>query len=418
MDSEKNYEFTVSLDLIQKVHTYHNYIEVINKNLESQHLNEEIDESEKKILQSQIVELTTKLNQCEKDYKLSFSEKKLKEEQNFLKSVDSVDLKLKNKKNPPQLVDFLDILERIKTSSHEKEFWENLNKEFSFTDYFDGNEKNQTEVKFAYTFCGRTIKTINELELIFTTEFESILTCRKDLLSFLKEFRGEIKSVLVSQAADCHLSENMANLRPNRPKKSNKCKLCQSDQAFKSYAKHLFSNSTDAVKFLSKKEESDDGEDEIVMSRTTSDLEKLVKLMNWYCRAEKSLSSFSEKLKEILEFYALIKTEFQHSRHFWVSVSTLVNSMDELEMAKIRLRFLQPGETNTAKLDYIIDPSLINYHFMRHEGEQKTNKALLSKKLGQLLYLKHSSKKYTLTENQENTDLCPICQCNLGFEVK
>ncbi|RNA13952.1 E3 ubiquitin- ligase SHPRH [Brachionus plicatilis] len=414
LDSEKHHEYNVSLDLIQKVHTYHNYIEIMITNLENK--NKNLDKNEVESLQSQIEALKINLNQCEKEYKLSFIEKKSKEEQKFMKSLENVDSKLKNKKYPKQLVNFMEILEAIKTSEQENEFWEHLSKEFSTMNYLDEDINYQTEVKLAYTFCGRTIKTINELELIFTTEFESMISCRDDLLSHLNDFLGEIQSELVSRAADCHLSGNMANLRPNQAKKTQKCKLCQSDQTFKSYAKHLFSNSTDTLKLLSKQEESDDGEDETVMRRTSSDLEKVVKLINWYCKSEKSLASFSEKLKEMLEFYTLLKTEFQHSRQFWVSVFTLVNSMDELEMAKIRLRFSQPGEKNTANLDYIINPSLINYHFMRHEGEKNNNKALLSKKLGQLLYLKHSSKKYTLTENQENTDLCPICQCNLGFE--
>lgn len=418
LDSEKNYDFNVSLDLIQKVHTYHNYIEVITINSENDQKNEVSNTIDFGNDHHLILELKDKLNQCEKEYKLSFIEKKLKDEQQFITTEDNVNLMLKNPKKPQQLTDFLDILETFKMSFHKNDFWEHLSKEFALITYFDGTEKNESKLKSAYTFCGRTINTINELELIFTTEFESLLNLRNDLHCHLKSFRGEIKSQLVYEAADCHLSENMTCLRPNRSKKNQKCRLCKSDQTFKSYAKHLFSNSRDAVKLLNKQVESDDEEDETVMNRTNSDIEKLVKLMNWYCRTEKNLAVFNEKLKEILEFNALIKTEFKHSRQFWISVSNLINSMDELEMAKIRLRFLQPGETNTAKLDYIIDPNSINNHYMHHEYEKKNYKAMLGKKLGQLLYLKHSSKKFTLTENQENTDPCPICQCNLGFQVK
>lgn len=418
LDSEKNYDFNVSLDLIQKVHTYHNYIEVIITNSDNQQKNEVSKKIDCGNDHHLILNLNDKLSQCEKEYKSCFIEKKLKDEQQFIKTEENINSMLKKKKKPQQLVDILDMLEIIKISSHKNDFWEHLSKEFSLITYFDANEKNESKLKSAYTFCGQTIKTINELEFIFATEFESLLNSRNDLHCQLKAFKGEIPSELVCEAADCHLSKNMPILRSNRSKKSQKCRLCKSDQTFKSYAKHLFSNSRDTVKLLSKQEESDDEEDANLMNRTTSDLEKLVKLINWFCRTEKSLVSFNEKLKEILEFNALVKTEFQHSRQFWISVSNLVNSMDELEMAKIRIRFIQPGETNTAKLDYIIDPNSINNHFMHHEYQKKSYREMLRKKLGQLLYLKHSSKKYTLTENQENTDQCPICQCNLGFEVK
>ncbi|CAF0870165.1 unnamed protein product [Brachionus calyciflorus] len=438
LDSENDYNSNVNLDLIQKVHTYHNYIDVLKMDLDRRKNAENLTEDAIENIQSQIELLRRKLKDCENSYKLAFDEKKTKDEAQFNKTRKDIDKKhnLKSQKESKYLVILIDFLEQIKSNEEfNNDFWDQLSKEFAMSTYFERTDRDEDDeesniesedddelnnlVKTSYTFCGRTIKTINELELVFTNEFDQVIDRRDKLIEQVEDISGEIGDDLVSKSADCHLRHDLNNHRIT--KKSQKCKICKFDQALNSYAKHLFSNSLDTIKIFnprSNKNESDEEfeQEDFQLNRMTSDLEKLIKLINWYCKSKKNLVENFEQSKELLDFYNSLKIEFQHSRQYWTSLNTLINSMDELDMAKTRLRLLQPGEKLNQKFDYIIEPSMINTHFIRHQTEQRENRIALGKKLGQLIYLQQSSKTFNLVDNQENTEPCPICQCNLGFE--
>jgi len=81
------------------------------------------------------------------------------------------------------------------------------------------------------------------------------------------------------------------------------------------------------------------------------------------------------------------------------------------------MRLRQPNEINHTKSDHILDPEEVDSSLKKNLSDKTVNEIDLKKKYGQLVYLKSLMKTNLIGEDQENQELCPICQSNLGFEV-
>ena len=53
---------------------------------------------------------------------------------------------------------------------------------------------------------------------------------------------------------------------------------------------------------------------------------------------------------------------------------------------------------------------------MQYNNEKTKHEANFRKKLNQIIYLKNLAKTYNMADGEENTEPCPICSENLGFE--
>lgn len=277
-----------------------------------------------------------------------------------------------------------------------------------------------------YTICGKTFRTIDGLKKICVNELEKNASSRYQLLDNLKLFFDNIEKEVIVNATNCHLRPIEVN-----SKRKNKCELCKTDQSFHHYAKTLFSHSDEVLKLAedqmkkSNNRDQDDEEDENGSSlmnkskidenlnreksndfermffRSASDIEKLFKLLCSMCRNDEKLSEYVKIGRNVLDLYESYKDEFKLCRQFWLSASYQINAFDEVEMAKIRMRLREPGDSG--KESYAIDPNHLQISKMDMLNEKKLAEIDLKKKLGQFLYLQNLSKVSDLKNRYLNT---------------
>lgn len=117
-----------------------------------------------------------------------------------------------------------------------------------------------------------------------------------------------------------------------------------------------------------------------------------------------------------MELIEQMKKEFKPLRAYWGALLERVAAMDELDMAKMRLRAKLPDEPyDPVSQPYIIIPAEIPNQKMKLLNDRFVASSELRKKMGQLVYLENLEKaQYTLEGT--NPDPCPICTRPLGAQ--
>ena len=123
-----------------------------------------------------------------------------------------------------------------------------------------------------------------------------------------------------------------------------------------------------------------------------SDLEKFLKMLIKFCQKAKSalLSEYARAGREHSELYTLFKEEYKLMSQHWTDASNEINAYDELELSKLRMRLLGHNENNIFELEHLIKPAQVNVLFQHHTEQERSSKKMLTKRLGQLLFLKNS----------------------------
>ena len=454
IDSERlDYEYHVKLDLLQKIHAYYNYVQVLkiklNKMIEGEENNNSISQKD---IEEKIKKLEYNLIDYEKVYSISFDESKSKDENKMKEKINEVNKNLKKLQKSDKYHEWwLEILRNIETSTKERkeEFWNKINYEFGSAASIIIDQDS-----LSYSICGKSVKTFNELKVVIVEEMDKLFKYRENLLEKLNVLTTNDHTKtnqIVQKAADCHLRRdmlisNIINKKGFNKKKKEykqlfeapKCDLCLTDNSFKTYVKHLFSNKNDIIKSSRYDSDEDVTEDEnlrndfeygdldeeeaefenkqLESAMNRSDLEKFLKLIHFMGKHEKStLKDDIETGKEFLQFFSSLKEEFKLMRKFYTKSSNQINALDELEMCKLRMRLLQPNEKNIYELDYIIEENQINGEFYIHNNSSIESESELKRKLGQLHYLKNLQKTFLLEEGKENEEPCPICMQNIGY---
>jgi E3 ubiquitin-protein ligase SHPRH len=343
---------------------------------------------------------------------------------------------------------WIDALDRIESSSKFEEFWSKLANYFSFDPTVNAHKTKETtnnvSIGSAYIVCGKSVKSINELKLVLANQLDNVIEHRNEVKSKLDSFSNEISSDVVAAVADCHLRREMFESKknatnnknnnknknvndieesPNENKSRPLCAICKCDNLLKKYAHSLFSKSDESIKqFANQINEGEDEDNEANEKfhsnqlMNSSDLQNCLKVIHYCCRGEQEHNEKTNPGKDSLEFYTMLCEEYNIFVRYWMSVSHQIGALDELEMVKTRMRLLQPDEKNIYNYEYIIEPRMVQIHFYKYKNDLNTSQYDLKKKLGQLLFLKNLQKSHLVQTGQENTDICPICQCNLGTD--
>ena len=352
---------------------------------------------------------------CEKSYMSSFDASKYSHQEKLKKKMEDIDEKLDENHHEFETW-WVILLNKLVEGNKSKEFLERLSMEISLN-YNTGLNDN---ILVVHTICGKSFTTIDGLKKICVNELEKFSTTRHQLLENLDRFFNNIDKALITNATSCHL-------RPTDfPKNKNKCELCKADGSFRQYAKYLFSHSDEILKFTEDqmKKANGEGEEEDEESlntnenfltddnlienlnrdkssaverkfyRSTTDLEKLFKLLCSMFRSDDKLSEYVKIGKSVLELYEAYKEEFKLCRQFWLSASYQINAYDELEMAKIRMRLRELDEelTDAKEANYILERAHVPMHRMKANNDKVVVEMQLRKKLGQFLYLQNLSK--------------------------
>lgn len=382
--------------------------------LELKHMDENIDELKNMLVESEM------------KYMLSYIESRKKLEIDLKDKIKAADSKYKeNKKifNSWWIV----LLEFISQDQIRlKDFLEKLMKELS-TNTYAFNQHTIDLLHSKYTICGKEFTTIDGLKIIIVDEFDKFMKARSNIQKQLGIFFDDIDENLIKEAADCHLKRNNGRYVYSK----NKCELCKCEVLFNQYKKFIFSNNQiDEEAFLTivnkeneelataddesnekylKKNEADDDS----TRQTIGDMEKFFRLILKYCPPEVKLKVHRDVGKEFIEFNGKLKHEFYLMRRFWSSVSNEINSYDEIDMAKIRIR-LKESYDRDSKETYLVERRLIPYQILKNKEEKKNADEKLRKKIGQLLYLTNLQKSFSIQNGSvENEEVCPICQMNL-----
>lgn len=314
------------------------------------------------------------------------------------------------------------MLNSIEDTKRQREFLERLSMDVSAIMVYNSNVCDS--LQSSYSICGKTFTTLEGLKKICFDEIEKFSNNRQELIDQLSKFYNEFDRKLVNDAASCHLRADF-----NHKRKASKCDLCKCDIAFHAYSKCLFSRSDEILKFTGETignqsdDEGDDDDDddeneekdeshdvnellndenmlenlrkdklnavERKMYRSLSDLENFFKVLCLFFKHDEKLQQIVKIGKQMLEMYAIYKDEFKLCRQFFISVSHQINSFDEMEMAKIKIRLREPGEPLNHKHLFIIERNQIQTQLMKNLSEKKCAEIDLRKKLGQLLYLQN-----------------------------
>ncbi len=301
------------------------------------------------------------------------------------------------------------------SKSRSREFLERLSMEISLNIVY--NSGISDNLPLDYSICGKTFRNIDGLKKICISELEKFTTNRDILLESLEQFFYNIDRKIIIDATNCHLRP----VASSSSKRKNKCQLCKSDQIFHTHAKNLFSHSDEIIKFTEDEMKDDNNEEEENFNtnenqliseenlienlnrektnsaerkflRSSSDLEKLFKILCSMCKNDEKLQEYVKIGKKVIDMYELYKEEFRLCRQFWLTASYQINAYDELEMAKIRMRLREPNETGRIKESYIIEPLFLPQLKYQAINDKKSSEIDLRKKIGQFLYLQNLSK--------------------------
>lgn len=200
---------------------------------------------------------------------------------------------------------------------------------------------------------------------------------------------------------------NSAN---RKHKKNFKCDLCKCDTAFSTYAKHLFSRVDDILRAVATSDDnlidSNDADDfennemnerskaidsvsiERRLHHSISEFENFFKLLVSFCRHDEYLSEEIKIGKKFIEIFSLLKDEFRICRQYWVAVSNQINALDELDMARMRLRMRDSSDSNVKphRAVHIIEPYEIQAKYREFNVLKQNAEHELRVKLGQLIY--------------------------------
>jgi hypothetical protein len=288
---------------------------------------------------------------------------------------------------------WIHMLTSIETSKRSTDFLDKFNGHSSST---ATHSRNVGETLSAsYKIYNTDFKTLDGLKSICVNEFDKLVHHRKRLLDSLKLFAGTLSQKVILDSSTCHLHNSFTNFD-----KSKKCDLCKSDVLFNTYAKHLFSKTDEILRATQDEQTGDEHENSEDLSLSiqhklkcsSSELEKFFKFIISYCKNDESLQKHLKTGKECIGVYNLFKEEFRVCRQFWMASSNQISGVDELSMAKIRLRVRDKNDPADIRgIPYIIEENTFRFDtesaFQNEKIEYHKNE--LRMKLGQLLYLQN-----------------------------
>ncbi|GFU38399.1 e3 ubiquitin-protein ligase SHPRH [Nephila pilipes] len=207
---------------------------------------------------------------------------------------------------------------------------------------------------------------------------------------------------VLNKAIECHL-------RPTPGHKVPRCLYCKANDIFCQYESKLFRFNESPVS----NEDSSDSETICLPqlrkgSHADSEFELILKVFVNFIRHRKDLSFSYECGINELKLFDAMKKEFKQLRHTWLKASEYISAIDELEMAKMSLRLLLPGEEPPdPSVPYIILPHALQSTRMQFQSDVICHQNELKKKLGQLFYLQNLKKAQNAERPFEES--CPVC---------
>ncbi|GFU66440.1 e3 ubiquitin-protein ligase SHPRH [Trichonephila clavipes] len=230
---------------------------------------------------------------------------------------------------------------------------------------------------------------------------DDLHTTRMSLIEAVSNISMTPTSDVLNNAIECHL-------RPIPRRKVPRCLYCKANDLFDQYESRLFRFND----FPTSDEELSDSEITFRQRRkgthADSEFEIVVKGFVNFVRHRKDLINCYEDGCNELKLFDAMKKEFKQLRRTWLNVTDYINATDELEMAKISIRLLLPGEEPPRPpVPYIILPHLLQSTMLQFQSDIICHQSELKKKLGQLFYLQNLKK----LENTEKPfqECCPVC---------
>ncbi|GFR16355.1 e3 ubiquitin-protein ligase SHPRH [Trichonephila clavata] len=184
--------------------------------------------------------------------------------------------------------------------------------------------------------------------------------------------------------------------------------LCKPNDNFDQYESKLFRFNESSTS----DEESSDSEITFRERRkgthADSEFEIIMKVFVSFIRHRKDLINSYEDGCNELKLFDAMKKEFKQLRRTWLNVVDYISATDELEMAKISIRLLLPGEEPPKPpVPYIIVPHMLQYTMLQFQSDIISHQSELKKKLGQLFYLQNLKKLENIDRPFEES--CPVC---------
>ncbi|KAJ8314753.1 hypothetical protein KUTeg_006903 [Tegillarca granosa] len=225
----------------------------------------------------------------------------------------------------------------------------------------------------------------------------------------------------IRQLSYKHLSEENIKLTVDcclRPfeKIQNSCSFCHADKLFTEYESKLFSFEEKGVM------PSEDGDVAQIGTKrqgtwADSELEISLKAILGFCKLHRVGKDLVQNGGIHIRMLETLKKEFRLLRNVWMYLREEVSAVDELDMAKTRLRVRLPEEPiPEEKQRNILEPIEVDHHKMSLISDKTVGKNELRKKLGQLLYLKNLAKTQGENDDKTLSQECPICQREMGAE--
>ncbi|XP_071818439.1 uncharacterized protein [Apostichopus japonicus] len=260
------------------------------------------------------------------------------------------------------------------------------------------------------------------LQYVVQEEVETLMRCYKEAKAGVKRLSKPVTAELVSSTVDCHL-------RPFKGRAKNDCLFCKVEGALQEYEMRLFAfeqrNQLDTLAEEPPSTSYDDNhKDDNVGNYTVrprgtwamSELQKILKTLLAFFRQVNGDPWTAEEGTLHLEMIEQMQKEFKPLRAYWGALMERVAAMDELDMAKMRLRVKLPDEPyDPESQPYIILPEEIEGQKAKLLNDRFVASSELRQKMGQLVYLQNLEKAQS-NLGGINPDPCPICTRPLGTQ--
>ncbi|KAK7492086.1 hypothetical protein BaRGS_00016750, partial [Batillaria attramentaria] len=261
-------------------------------------------------------------------------------------------------------------------------------------------------LKLVYQF-----RDIRGLQYVVQTHLVDLEAARRRLVADLKKLdKKGLTQDIINKTVECCLRPAGAILKD--------CPFCKLHQLFEEYESKLFL-------FLDGGAGAGgEAEDPMYLVHTRrqgtwadSELEKALKSLISFARSNRVHSDILQYGATHLKLFDGWKKEFKQLRVLWMALREEVSSVDELDMATMRLRVRLPEEpAPEMPQPNILEATELDAHRLKLMSDRTVNRGELRKKLGQLMYLKNLAKSQENMKEGKNPDPCPVCQRELGRE--
>jgi len=252
-----------------------------------------------------------------------------------------------------------------------------------------------------------SFRSVQGLQLVLHNKLKYISEMRDSVLKQLTTVSIYPAADVIQQTAECCLRPRPVQDEGYEESIPPRCMYCCTDDMLNDYEKVIYSQQG--------YQRNIDSDTANTGFRSMTEIDYTLKILT-NCAKVYSLPDDVVKQGGLhTKYQEALKKEFNSIRAAFVAYHQRVQALDELDMCTMRLRYAYNGEEDVDDMHHVIKYGDEKFKRLIFESDKKLAEMELKKKLGQLLYLQGLKTSQSESEGY-NVELCPICVCQLGTQ--